>query len=295
MSGSSSRIAVTGAAGRLGSALVSAIARGDDTPLSWVRPTYDLDQPPERVAAALERDRPDIVVHCAAWTDVDGCARDPALAMRRNAEAVGVLAGACTQAGVRLMLISTNEVFDGERTDGEGYREDDPPAPRNAYGASKLAGELAARRETGDGPGLWIVRTAWLYGPPGNDFPAKIVAAADRLPEGAPLPVVADETGSPTFTVDLAAACLRLLDASSGGTFHLVNEGSASRLAWATRVLARRRPGRAVRPVSRRDFPRASDPPPWAVLDGQRAAAMGIRMRHWPAALDAYLEATDAR
>ncbi len=173
------RVAVTGAGGRLGRALLGALADAPFTglagPLAWGRPDYDLDDPgaAERLVA---RDRPEVVVHAAAWTDVDGCARDPDLAMARNGTATGRLARACAAAGVDLVVVSTNEVFDGRRTDGRGYRPDDPTAPANPYGASKLAGELAARDAYAalpgggsglGGPALAIVRTAWLYGPPG--------------------------------------------------------------------------------------------------------------------------------
>jgi len=253
---------------------------------SWSRPDYDLDDP-DSARRSAERDRPDLVIHCAAWTDVDGCARDPALALRRNATSVGVLAHAAVAAGSRLLVVSTNEVFDGERTDRRGYREDDPAGPRNAYGASKLAGEQAAQAAFDGADGLWIVRTAWLYGPPGNDFPAKIVAAADRLPEGDALPVVADEFGSPTYTTDVAAGCVAVIQGSAGGTFHVANIGAASRLEWAAEVLARVRPGRMVRPISRREFSRASDPPPWGVLDSSRARAVGAGMRDWREAVEA--------
>jgi dTDP-4-dehydrorhamnose reductase len=190
-----------------------------------------------------------------------------------------------------LLLVSTNEVFDGDRTDGQGYREDDRTKPRNSYGASKLAGEFAAREVFGDGPVLWIARTAWLFGPPGNDFPTKIVEAADRLPENDPLPVVSDEVGSPTYAVDLAAAILALVAGTDGGVYHLVNPGAVSRLEVAQHVLARLRPARSVRPMSRTDFTRASDAPSWAVLDNSRAAAIGVTLRDWADALDAYVDA----
>jgi dTDP-4-dehydrorhamnose reductase len=211
--------------------------------------------------------------------------------MRRNGEATGTLAEACHARGIGLLVVSTNEVFSGDRSDGQGYREDDPTAPRNPYGASKLAGEVAAHAAFGDGPGLWIARTAWLYGPPGNDFPDKITAAADRLPAGEPLPVVADEFGSPTYTLDLARAILRLVTCSAGGVFHLVNQGTVSRRRWADRVLSVRRPGRATRAISASEFDRASEPPPWGVLDVSRALAAGVELRAWEAALDEYLAA----
>jgi dTDP-4-dehydrorhamnose reductase len=280
-------IAVTGARGRLGRAIVAAGPAGT---LAWSRPAYDLDEP-GRAAALVTADRPGLVIHAAAMTAVDDAARDPALAVRRNVDAVASLATACREHDAGLLLVSTNEVFDGTRTDGRGYAEDDPTAPRNPYGASKRAGEEVAQDVFGDGPGLWIVRTAWLYGAPGNDFPDKIVAAADRLPPDEPLPVVEDEHGSPTWTVDLAPAILALVGSSVGGLYHLTAGGVASRLDWAERVLAVRRPGRATRPIPRSSFQRASDPPPWGVLDTSRAAALGIRMRPWQAALDAYLGA----
>jgi dTDP-4-dehydrorhamnose reductase len=279
-------IAVTGRGGRLGRALLDVPGRAL---LAWGRPDFDLDRPAS-FASLLDRDRPGLVIHAAAMTDVDDCARHPELALRRNGEAVGVLAEACRARGAGLVLISTNEVFDGERTDGRGYAEGDAPRPRNPYGASKLAGEEAARSSFDGRPGLWIVRTAWLFGPPGRDFPDKVVAAADRLPAGQALPVVADEVGSPTYTRDLAAAILRLVEGSPGGVFHLVNEGRASRLEWAARVLARERPGRPVRAISRNEFERASDPPAWAVLDASLAAGVtGRSLRPWQEAVDASL------
>jgi dTDP-4-dehydrorhamnose reductase len=284
-------IAVTGAGGRLGSALR---AVSHEPLIGWDVPEHDLDRP-ESIEPLLDRDRPGLVIHTAAMTLVDECARQPELAMRRNGVATGVLAGACQQRGVALLVVSTNEVFSGDRTDGKGYLETDPAAPRNPYGASKLAGEAAARAAfraapAADTPGLWIVRTAWLYGPPGNDFPDKITQAADRLPASEPLPVVADEWGSPTYTLDLARAILELVDRTEGGTFHVVDTGVASRRDWADRVLAVRRPGRATRPISAKEFTRASDPPPWGVLDASRARSAGVHLRPWREALDDYLD-----
>lgn len=278
-------LAVTGASGRLGQALLAAAgARA----IAWRRPELDLDRP-AAAAGLLERDRPSIVIHPAGMTDVDACARDPATAMRRNGEAAGAVARVCADAGIGFVLISTNEVFDGERTDGAGYRETDEPRPRNPYGASKLAGELVAAEAYGGREGLWIVRTVWLYGPPRDSFPEKIVAAADRLPAGEALPVVTDEFGSPTSAADLAAAILRLIERTAGGTFHLANAGHTSRAGWAERVLATRRPDRTVRHIGRAAFERASDPPPWGVLDCARAAAAGVALRAWEAALDRWL------
>ncbi len=210
------RVAVTGAGGRLGRALVAALAEAPFTglggPIAWTRADFDLDTP-LTIHALLDRDRPEAVVSVAAWTDVDGCARQPDLARRRNAEAVHVLAEATAARDIDLVHVSTNEVFDGRRTDGRGYALADSANPINPYGASKLEGEIVATAAyRGREAQLGIVRTAWLYGPPGNDFPTKILAAADRARStGEPLKVVGDEHGSPTYAHDLAEAIVDLL------------------------------------------------------------------------------------
>ena len=252
--------------------------------MEWRRPDYDLDDP-GAAARVVRRDRPSLVIHTAAWTDVDGCARDPAQAMRRNGTATGELAVACAAAGSRLVLVSTNEVFDGSRTDGRGYAETDPTGPINPYGESKEQGERLARAafdSAGHPDALWIVRTAWLFGPPGRDFPTRILAAADGLPPGQPLPVVVDEIGSPTYAPDLARAILDLLESAAADTYHLVNTGQASRAEWADAVLAACRGGAVpLRPISRTSFSRPSTPPARAVLDVTRSEKAGVIMRSW--------------
>jgi dTDP-4-dehydrorhamnose reductase len=302
------RVAVTGAGGRLGRALVVAL---DEAPftgplgsLAWSRPGYDLDDP-GAAARVVARDRPDVVVHAAAWTDVDSCARDPERAMRRNAIAVAELAEACAAAAADLVLVSTNEVFDGRRTDGRGYATGDRPSPGNPYGASKLAGETAAQaaylRRGGivsapaDGtppsaPQLAVVRTAWLFGPPGNDFPAKIVAAAERAgAAGEPLRVVGDEVGSPTYAPDLAEAIVELLAAGAfAGVHHVVNGGAVSRAGWARAVLAGLGLDVPVDEVPLATWERPSAVPAWAVLEPTPLPS-GEPLRPWSAALADYL------
>jgi len=287
-------VAVSGATGRLGRALVAALADapfiGLGGPIAWRRPDFDLDHP-AAFAGLVARDRPEVVVHAAAWTDVDACARDPQLAIARNGEATGLLAHATASAGVDLIVISTNEVFDGNRTDGRGYRVDDEPSPPNPYGASKLAAERLAADPYADGPArLAIVRTAWLYGPPGNDFPAKILAAAERArAAGERLKVVADEVGSPTYTVDLAEAIVELLGSGEiGGTQHVVNAGQASRAAWAREVFRAARVDVDVEEVPASTWTRASTPPRWAVLEPTPLPG-GEPLRPWNQALADYL------
>ena len=268
--------------------------------MAWSRPRYDLDDA-ATAASALGRDP------AGAGGARRGLDRRRRLragarpcADRRNGEAVGSLARACAERGIGLVVISTNEVFDGLRTDGTGYAEEDSPAPLNPYGASKLAGErLAAEAFAGakmpggaEVPGLWIVRTSWLFGPAGNDFPAQDRRSCRRAARDKPLRVVADEFATPTSTVDLAAAIVALVTRTPGGVHHLVNGGQASRFAWAERVI--RGSGRAttLEPICQREFARPSAPPPWGVLATRRASAAGVTARPWEAAVDAYLAAS---
>ena len=285
------RVAVTGADGRLGRALVEALEASPYTgpfgPIAWTLPAFDLDAP-DRFSALLDADGPETVVHTAAWTDVDGCAREPDLAMRRNGEATGVLARACAERGIDLVVISTNEVFDGRRTDGRPYEPGDPTAPLNPYGASKLEGERLAvdAYERRAGGSLAIARTAWLFGPPGADFPDRILAAAERArAAGEPLRVVADEFGTPTRTGDMAEAIAELLGSgSSGGIHHLVNAGVASRADWAAAVLRGARIDVPIEPVPAATWARPSTPPRWGVL-AQTPLPSGEPMRPWQEAL----------
>lgn len=276
-------IYISGDQGRLGRALSAAAPGPID---GWDRPDLDLDDPASGAALVHQR-RPRLVIHTAAMTAVDQAALQPEVAMRRNGQAVGAMAQACRETGAGLLLVSTNEVFDGRRTDGRPYREDDPTNPCNPYALSKLAGEQAALDAFGGADGLWIARTAWLFGPPGADFPDKITAAADRV--AGLLPVVSDEFGCPTYTPDLARAIYQLVERTDGGVYHLVNTGSASRYEWARAVLDVRRPGRELKPIAMADFERASDPPPWGVLDTTKARAAGVELRPWTEALAEYL------
>ena len=290
------RVAVVGVNGRLGSALVSALEdapfTGTRGPIGWDLPEFDLDTLTVASAGALlDRERPEVVIHTAAWTDVDGCARDPDLAMRRNGTAVGEIATACANRGIDLVFISTNEVFDGRRTDGRGYAPGDERNPVNPYGAAKAEAErlaTAAFEAEGARGRLGIARTSWLYGPPGNDFPARIAAAALRAKAArTPLQAVADEIGVPTYTPDLAEAIVELVaeDAIAAAPartaiHHLVNGGRASRADWAREVLRVTGIDVEVVDVPGSTWRRASTPPSWAVL-APTPLPSGQPMRDW--------------
>ena len=181
------------------------------------------------VMAAIDSHKPDFVIHGAAATDVDGCERNPDMAYRINGLGTWNMAAACGNRDIPIVYISTDFVFDGTKT--EPYTEFDMPHPISHYGGSKLAGErfvteLCRKR--------FIVRTAWLYGAHGNNFPKKILELAKTRTE---LPVVTDELGSPTHTLDLARTIISLLESPLYGTYHVVNAGHCSRYELAKKTL----------------------------------------------------------
>ena len=176
------------------------------------------------------------------------------------------------------MHVSTDFVFDGRKQGA--YTEDDDTNPLSVYGASKLAGELAVEQEY---PEAIIARTAWVYGPGGVNFPLKIVAAARTRPS---LSVVTDEVGSPTYTLDLAAGLLGLVDAGASGLYHLAGSGSCSRFELAGATLALAGLGAVtLEPVTSDAFPTKAERPVNSVLDCSKAAALGVTMPEWPDAL----------
>jgi dTDP-4-dehydrorhamnose reductase len=226
------RVLVTGAAGMLGTDVCAALKTAGHEPLptDLVGDTMPLDiTDAGAVRETVVRLRPDAVLHCAAYTNVDGAERDPDAAYRVNALGSWTVAAACAAQDVPLCAISTDFVFDGAKT--EPYTEFDAPNPLNHYGASKLAGENRVREICRR---HWIVRTAWLYGLHGKSFPNTILTAAETRPE---LRVIADQRGSPTFTEDLAKALLWIIRSPLYGTYHVTNAGAITWYEFARRAL----------------------------------------------------------
>ncbi len=225
---------------------------------------------------------PELVIHAAAMTDVDGCARDPDAAFRANALGTQNVALACQRANAVMLYISTNEVFDGAKD--SPYLEWDEPHAINPYGASKLAGERYVQMLLDR---FYIVRTAWLYARGGNNFPSKMIALAK---EQGRLAIVDDEVGNPTYAPDLAHALAALIETQHYGIYHLTGEGIASRYDWVERIL--RLVGMGDVPLTRiklADYQRASTPPRYGALANLAAATtLGIRLRPWREALEEY-------
>ena len=273
---------ITGSRGQLGQALHTHFSPAHQVTL-WSRPQHDIADP--ATADAVAALGPDVVINAAAWTNVDGAESAPDAAFAANALGPKYLAEGCARCGAALVQISSNEVFAGEA--GHFYREYEEPGPVTVYARSKAAGERAARQVLDR---LYVVRVAWLYGPGGNNFPSKIVAAADKH---GTLRVVADEFGNPTYTPDVAVALEQLIASGRYGIYHLVNEGWASRYEWAAELL--RLSGRGhipLTPIPASEWPRPAMPPAHAVLVNQAAAALNIRLRPWQEALAEYIRNT---
>lgn len=292
MSGRPGRLVITGAGGQLGSHLTALAAREGREMLAKTSAAWDITDP-----AAAERNiqRGDIVVNCAAYTNVDGAESDEAGAYAVNATGPENLARACARVGAQLIHVSTDYVFNGDfgGLPGGGpprpYEPSDATAPQGVYARSKLAGEQAALMAW---PEAVVVRTAWVYtGGTGNDF----VAVMRRLAAGdGPINVVDDQTGSPTYVADLAAALLEVADARVRGcVLHAANEGAVSRFDQARAVFEESGadPHR-VRPVSSAQFPRPAPRPSYSALSGKAWAAAGLTpLRPWRSALVAALTA----
>lgn len=272
------KIVITGANGQLGRALREALSSHDTVALDHV--TLDVTDR-AAVRAAVLAAKPDTVIHPAAWTDTAACERDPERAMLVNCEGARNVAEAAREAGAALVQISTNEVFDGEKT--TAYDEDDATNAVNAYGRSKLAGEEAVRETL---PEHYIVRTSWLYGSGRESFPEKILAAAREQQK---LRVVTDEVASPTLTLDLARAIAKLIETNAYGTYHLTNAGECSRKGWAEEVLRLAGVEVPVEPTNQAEFGSPVRKPAYSTLANNRAVTLGIALRPWRDALREYM------
>ena len=283
------RVLILGARGQLGRELEAHFGAANDI-VGCDLPEFDItnrDQVFETVAAA----RAELVVNAAAYTDVERAESEPDAALRCNAAGAGHAAAASAAVGVPVVYYSTDFVFDG--TSDTPYTEETgfpDLVPLSMYGRTKLLGESATRSENAN---HFIIRTAWLYGPGGNNFVEKILAAAKTRPE---LRVVSDEIGCPTHTWDLAEATLALCKTDVPGTYHFVNGGSCSRYDLARAALELAGIGTPVHPCLAAEFPTAARRPARAVLSTEKyTKATGRVPRPWRDALAHYIQRREAR
>jgi dTDP-4-dehydrorhamnose reductase len=281
-----SRVLLTGGRGLLGKEIVKAFR-----PRFEVRETDLAELDVTSLAscrAAVSGYRPEVVIHCAAYTAVDRAESEPDAAFAINEGGTRNVAVACRENGALLVTFGTDYVFDG--TLSRPYREDDPVRPLSVYGKSKLAAEEALR---GEGCEHLLVRTQWLYGPGGKNF---ILTILDKAAKGETLRVASDQTGCPTFTVDLADAVLRLVTAGGRGTVHFSNEGETNWFDLARFVTK----GQLFRsatllPAATRDLPYPAPRPAYSVLSKEKYRSItGVSPRPWDVAVEEFLASLPA-
>jgi len=274
------KVLLLGAGGMLAHDLL-ATAPGDVTVLGRTYDELDVTDAPA-LERALDDLRPDVVVNAAAYTAVDRAETERELAFRVNGEAVGTLGTLAAARGVRVVHFSTDYVFAGDGTAPYGVAH--PTAPLNAYGESKLAGETALLES---GARAIVVRTQWLFGRHGHSFPRTMLGRAVR---GQPTRVVADQTGSPTYSVDLARATWTLLAADGVGLFHVANAGATTWHELARRVFAAAGRPELLSPCTTADYPTPARRPSYSVLDTSRYEELaGAPLPSWEDAVDRFL------
>lgn len=292
------RILVTGATGLLGTEICRSLSAHHEVvgmvhqrqPI-WPLPSF-IQADVTAVSSlehALNTARPDWVIHTVAWTDVDGCERDRSRAYAINTSGTEYLARLCSERGIGMTYISTDYVFDG--TQGQAYRETDPPNPINHYGYTKWLGERAVQSSLDR---YFILRTAWLFGEFGQNFVSWCVAS---LRQGRSIPVITDQVGSPTYSRDLAQAVGKLLQTDAYGVYHVVNEGAVSRWEQARQIAAYLDlDGSPLRPVSSDQLDLLAPRPPHTPLSPRRYEQVcGESMRCWCRALEDYLDVLSSR
>ncbi|MDD2273370.1 MAG: dTDP-4-dehydrorhamnose reductase [Desulfuromonadaceae bacterium] len=271
-------ILVVGANGMLGRDLVALLGdRGHGIDIADIDITA-----PESVLTVIAALKPDVVINCAAYTDVDGCEGNTETAMAVNGEGVAYLAMACRDLGALLVQVSTDYVFDGGK--GAPYVEDDAPHPVSVYGESKLAGEMNAAFC----PEHLIVRTQWLYGLHGKNFVETMLRLGAEKDE---LAVVDDQIGSPTWTVDLAKAIIALIDGGCRGMYHAANSEYCSWNAFAKAIFEESGLNVTVTPMTTTELDRPARRPLYSTLACSKLAGdTGFQPQPWRDALRKYLQ-----
>ena len=275
------KILVLGWKGMLGTDLMATLGRGHDVTGKDVE-DFDIVSPSE-CGDVVRGSGADMVINAAAYTNVDGCETEEAVSLSVNAEGVKNVALACRKSGATLVHFSTDYVFDG--TKRTPYREDDPCCPINAYGRSKLKGEEFLREFSND---YLLIRTSWLFGKHGKNFVKAIVKRAE---ETGALEVVDDQTGSPTYAVDLAAAVRMLIEEGHRGVFHVTNRGTCTWYQFALKILEYKgMKDVTITPIRSAQLGRSAPRPEYSVLSCRKFAdATRHTMRFWQIALEEYM------
>jgi dTDP-4-dehydrorhamnose reductase len=278
------RILITGAAGMLGLDVSAAAAAAGHESISLARAELDIADR-GAVRERVDEVRPDVVVNCAAYTNVDGAESDERGALRVNGEGAGILAGAAAAVGAWTIHVSSDYVFDGAKRNGP-YLESDQTGPASAYGRTKLAGELAVARAATDQH--TIVRSSWLFGTGGPCFPKTILRLAGERDE---LSVVNDQVGCPTFTGHLAEALVVLGTVTRvPGVVHVAGGGQCSWCEFAREIVVAGGVACEVKPCTTAEFPRPAPRPAFSVLGSERGEQIP-RLPDWREGLERFLTA----
>jgi dTDP-4-dehydrorhamnose reductase len=272
------RIAIFGATGMLGKALMRQ-PTGDEL-IGFGSADADI-RSPVQVNKALNASKPEWVVLSAAYTDVDGCESNRELAAAVNTQGPLNVAEAARRVGAKLLFISTDYVFNGQKN--APYDADDPRDPINVYGKTKADAEVGILQIL---PDACIVRTSWLFGPWGKCFPDTILKFAASRPE---LDVVNDQRGCPTYTFDLAEAIIKLCHAGATGIVHCTNSGVCSWFEFASEIVRQADAKTIVHPTMSDKFVRPAARPSYSVLSDASLTKYGIKMRPWHQTLPDYL------
>jgi dTDP-4-dehydrorhamnose reductase len=272
------RVTIFGATGLLGNALMGEWQGDEVTGLG----SRDVDiRSEEQISQAIAQHRPEWVVLAAAYTDVDGCESNPELAFEVNCRGAVRVALATVKSRSRLLFLSTDYVFDGNKT--SPYETDDRPAPGTIYGESKAAAEASIREVL---PECCILRTSWVFGVGGKCFPNTILKLATSRKQ---LDVVADQRGCPTYTVDLARSIIQLCRAEAAGIVHATNGGDCTWFDFASEVIRASGLTTRIRATTSDRFVRPAKRPPYSVLSSASLHPYGIVMPAWQDAVQRYL------
>lgn len=237
------------------------------------------------VDEAMRRHRPDVVVNCAAWTDVDGAEEHEPEAMRLNSESPGVVAAAAAEVGAAIAHPSSDYVFDGQKR--SPYVESDHTNAQSAYGRSKLAGETSVAVAN---PRHWVVRSSWLFGLAGRNFVDTMLQLGAEQPE---VLVVSDQVGSPTYTAHLAAGIARLIGGEAFGIHHMAASGSCSWYEFAQEIFDQTGTDCRVMAATTEMVARPAPRPPYSVLESERPDA--IALPTWREGLTEYLRERESQ
>ncbi|MDQ0339459.1 dTDP-4-dehydrorhamnose reductase [Caldalkalibacillus uzonensis] len=275
------KVLVTGANGQLGYDMIKVFNSKEFDVVGFGKSELNVANQ-DLVNEIIYNVKPDIVIHCAAYTNVDQAETEPNKAFLVNAIGARNIAVATERFGAKLVYISTDYVFDGQKK--EPYHEFDQPCPINIYGKSKLAGEQYVRDFHSR---YFIVRTSWVYGKNGNNFVKTMLKLAK---EKKALKVVNDQKGCPTYTVDLANVILELVRSEKYGIYHVTNSGSCTWYEFANTIFEHANINVNVEACTTKDFPRPAMRPANSILDHLSLRLNGYKeVRHWKDALQDFL------